>query len=79
VEPLHNLGIHTLLQYLSVVVGDRLEAGVLESIIDHFLGGVVEGQAGCVLVNIILQTKMFLHKEKQLNLSNREINSEIQN
>jgi hypothetical protein len=54
VEALHNLGVHTLLQHISVVVGDRLEAGMLESVLDNFLSGVVEDQVGRVLVNTVI-------------------------
>jgi hypothetical protein len=64
VEAMCILGVHTLLQHLSVVVDDRLEVGVLETILDHFLSGIVEDQVGYVLVNTILQTKMFLYRSE---------------
>jgi hypothetical protein len=49
VEALPSLGVHVLLLHLSVEVSDRLEAGVLESILDHFPGSIVERQDGHVL------------------------------
>jgi hypothetical protein len=64
-----SLVIHTLLQHLSVVVGDRLEVGVLESVLDHFPGDVVEDQVGHVLVNIVFQTKMFLHRRETIKFA----------
>jgi hypothetical protein len=69
VEALRSLGVHTLLQHPSVVVGDSLEAGVLESVLDHFSGSVVEDQAGRVWVNTVLQTKMVLHKRETIKFA----------
>jgi hypothetical protein len=40
VEALRSLGVHVQLQHLCVVVGDRLEVGMLEAILDHFPGGI---------------------------------------
>jgi hypothetical protein len=66
---MHILGVHTLLQHLCVVVGDRLEVGMLESILNHFSGGVVEDQAGRVMFKTILQTKMFLHRRETIKFA----------
>jgi hypothetical protein len=71
VPALRNLGVHTLLQHLSVVVGDRLEVGMLESILDHFLGGIVEDQDGRVLFNTVVQTKMFLYRRETIKFAQK--------
>jgi hypothetical protein len=43
--------------------------GVLESVLDHFPGDVVEDQVGHVLVNIVFQTKMFLHRRETIKFA----------
>jgi hypothetical protein len=51
------LGVDTLLQLRSVIVGDRLEVGILQSVLNRFPAGIVEDQVGCALDQYRAQIK----------------------
>jgi hypothetical protein len=44
---------------------------MLESILDHFLGGIVENQDGRVLFNTVVQTKMFLYRRETIKFAQK--------